>query len=806
MKSENELLNQDIQTLEEELTRSKAERDKVGLKIGHLPVLMLKTFNFSQIESELEEMRKTRKDLDAKNVFLHFTQEQLNAQVLSLEQVVKNLKTENHLLNKGIKNLVEQIQAEKKKFDELSEQYNAENADAEIEFKNLELEMEENKIKYKSLEIELRAKLGEAEFEKCELKKDIEVIENDKSVLKDQLEVLDKSINGLTLDLGEVYKDKEALSDENEIKSTKIEKLEEKNNEYEKKLKAIEEEKESLVLVRNTQVSEIEHLQKANKELENDLKEVDMSKVGLEGANAALGEEVVQLEKNLNELKNRNEVLESEKEKSLEEVNDLKISKQEVEESLLDTQGLVEAMEIKMMDAHTKHRDEAAELADNLKKASAAHENLKEERANLLEINTALSGQVTEALHSIHNLQVRESALQQELVMVKQFMEAAQVEGEEDRIRMMQAEDEILSLTAEMEEVCLQVEDAEVRFKQAASEVERLRGQNEHLTTEIAGVREDSRQQLNTLKTAYNSAVAELTESKEVGRQLLDQMSGLEDDLQAKKEENSKILKDFEERNEEALNEMDKMVQGFEQEKGLLHDKINHLENLRDNLEKTVSEKTEAIHSQKVLIDDSIKNAEFSLNKIEEVTKTNLRLKGNLELRATENLKQKDIIETLKKEVEDYQTKSESHLVQIKELSEQKSDTDRLRMAEMEMCIKLREKLAEAEKGAEAGESAVRSMEAQQIIVMEAEAKLEEEKVKGEDMLLLVNKLKERSEEMETLMSQMDERNEELEAELKGLKEMIEPFKEQLEGFEIEKKSLLSSNEASKEEVSISQA
>ena len=59
-------------------------------------------------------MRKTRKDLDAKNVFLHFTQEQLNAQVLSLEQVVKNLKTENHLLNKGIKNLVEQIQVEKK--------------------------------------------------------------------------------------------------------------------------------------------------------------------------------------------------------------------------------------------------------------------------------------------------------------------------------------------------------------------------------------------------------------------------------------------------------------------------------------------------------------------------------------------------------------------------------------------------------------------------------------------------------------------------------------------------------------------
>ena len=64
----------------------------------------------------------------------------------------------------------------------------------------------------------------------------------------------------------------------------------------------------------------------------------------------------------------------------------------------------------------------------------------------------------------------------------------------------------------------------------------------------------------------------------------------------------------------------------------------------------------------------------------------------------------------------------------IKTLSEEKTDIDRLRTAELEMCIKLREKLAEAEKQAEAGESAVRSMEAQQVIVMEAEAKLEEER------------------------------------------------------------------------------
>ena len=37
--------------------------------------------------------------------------------------------------------------------------------------------------------------------------------------------------------------------------------------------------------------------------------------------------------------------------------------------------------------------------------------------------------------------------------MVKQFMEAAQEDGEQDRIRIMQAEDEILSLQAELVEM-----------------------------------------------------------------------------------------------------------------------------------------------------------------------------------------------------------------------------------------------------------------------------------------------------------------------------------------------------------------
>ena len=767
------------------------------------------------IESELEEMRKIRKDLDAKNVFLHFTQEQLNAQVVSLESVVKNLKTENHLLNKGIKNLVEQVQVEKKKYDELSEQYNSENAEAEVEFKNLQLEMEENKIKSKNLEIELRAKLGEAEFDKCELvksledvKKDLEVSENDKTALKDQFEITEKSFNEISLDLAEVSKHKQELANENEGMTAEIATINAKLTDTEKNLEEVKNERDELKSSSESQLNEIDKLHKDYKELENDLKEIEMSKTGLEGANAALEEEVLQLENNLNEVKKSLEDVESAKEKLTEDLSELKITKQEVEESLLDTQGLVEDMEIRMMEAHNKHKEEATELSGNLRKVTSALDNIKDERASLLEMNTSLSTQVAEALHTIHNLQMREDSLGQELGLVKQFMEAAQAECEEDRMRMMQAEDEILTLQAEMEDAFVRAEQAEAKVQSMGTEAERSRAHIHQLMAEMSGAKEDHKAELSTLKAAYNSSVTELSESKNVGRQLLDRMAALEEELDAKKKENSRILRDFEERNEEALNEMDKMVDTFEQEKSLFSDKIKHLEGLRDNLEKTLSEKTELLTTQKEIIEESRQKMEFSINKIEEFTKTNLRLKGNLELRATENLKLKNQIETMKKEAADLQARTEADQAKMKELTEQKADIDRLRTAELEMCIKLRDKLAKAEKEAEAGESAVRSMEAQQVVVMEVEAKLEEEKIKGEELLAVVRKYKERMEEMESLMSQMDERNEELEEkaaqaseQLKVLQDMVEPFKEQLEGYEMEKNALLSSQAATKDEV-----
>ena len=673
------------------------------------------------------------------------------------------------------------------------------------------------KIKSKNLEIELRAKLGEAEFDKCELiksledlKKDLEVSENDKTVLKDQLEITEKSFNEISLDLAEVSKHKKELTQENEVKEAEIDNLKTKLTDTEKNLEKVETERDELKSSTESQSSVINMLQRDHKELENDLKEMEMSKTGLEGANAALEEEVLQLENNLNEVKKSLEDVESAKEKLVEDVYELKITKQEVEESLLDTQGLVEDMEIKMMEAHNKHKEEATELSDNLRKVTLALDNVKDERTSLLEMNTSLSTQVAEALHTIHNLQVREDSLGQELGLVKQFMEAAQAECEEDRMRMMQAEDEIISLQAEMEDAFIRAEQAEDKVQNIGAEAERYRAHINQLMSEIGGVKEDHKAELTTLKTAYNSAVTELSESKNVGRQLLDRMAGLEDELEAKKKDNSKILRDFEERNEEALNEMDKMVDTFEQEKSLFADKITHLESLRDNLEKTLSKKTELLSTQKNIIEESKQQMEFSINKIEEFTKTNLRLKGNLDLRAKENLKLKEQIEKIKKEAEDHQARTEADQAKMKELTEQKADIDRLRTAELEMCIKLRDKLAKAEKEADAGESAVRSMEAQQVVVMEAEAKLEEEKFKGEELLAVVRKYKERLDEMESLMSQMDQRNEELEEkaalaadQLKALQDMVEPFKEQLEGYEVEKNALLSSQEASKDEVAL---
>ena len=179
---------------------------------------------------------------------------------------------------------------------------------------------------------------------------------------------------------------------------------------------------------------------------------------------------------------------------------------------------------------------------------------------------------MAETLHSIHSLQIRDNK-----------------------------DKKILSLQAELENVYVKYGEVEARSKQV-SEV------NRGLLANI-----------DRLKAQLNTAVAELNESKNVGRQLLEQLGSMEEELSSKKVENSRILKDFEDRNEEALNEMDKMVQGFEQEKSLLYDNIKHLEDLNDNLEKTVSEKTEIIHSQKHKLEETQSKEEVLKDKLKEL-------------------------------------------------------------------------------------------------------------------------------------------------------------------------------------------
>ena len=57
-------------------------------------------------------------------------------------------------------------------------------------------------------------------------------------------------------------------------------------------------------------------------------------------------------------------------------------------------QGLVEAMETKLVDVDGRHREEATELVEKRRQVEKQLEGAREERASLLEINTFLSGQV----------------------------------------------------------------------------------------------------------------------------------------------------------------------------------------------------------------------------------------------------------------------------------------------------------------------------------------------------------------------------------------------------------------------------
>jgi hypothetical protein len=132
--------------------------------------------------------------------------------------------------------------------------------------------------------------------------------------------------------------------------------------------------------------------------------------------------------------------------------------------------------------------------------------------------------------------------------MVKQFMEAAQQDGEQDRIRIMQAEDEILCLQAELDETLVEMEYNQQMVDRLSSE-------------------------LDTVKNAYNLDVDEFRESKSEG------------------------------------------------ERKLLLDNVEHFESLRDNLEKSLSEKMEVVYACKKEVSDTQELLDSFKTKNEEIVK-----------------------------------------------------------------------------------------------------------------------------------------------------------------------------------------
>lgn len=897
LRTEVRLLIQDNRTLEEQLEE---------LRLGR-----------SQAEEEVQEVRRLRgelqakaRDEDARSIFLHFTQEQLNSQVVSLEQVVSSLRQENTLLNRGIFKLVAGLQEEKQKLAELSDAYSKENADSEVEFIQLQEELkqtrsqlEQVKADSKELIIDLRAKLGEGqikrteqdsaleevrqakadlESELAEQRRELEVSDNDKTVLRDSLRQAEVEKNGLALDLAETAK----------AKSEVEEKLSSISKELEAKVAELSDQTQQLAAVtQQLAASEQTGAQKEKEldELRSEVQELEMSKVGTEGELSSLREEVSQLElansetRALHQLLTRRcaeqeEVLEQNREvvAKLEELTRLqnekdkensveiraltaqeellkrekeiaaaektvllgqvsalqsaaslhqeqaeelqtraaeaaseravlesqaaerevavqqlearleeeRMGREELEETLLDTQELVACMEHKLEESHQLHRQEAEKLCGDVKRVQQELEEVRRERTSLIEMNKELSNQVSESLHAIASLQERERSLGEECQYYQAELESSQEESDRDRVRLLQVEDELLSLQAELENTVAELGQTEAQRLEAVQREEHLAGQ------------------LVNIKTVYNSSVEELTEHKTVGRQLLERLQEMEG------EQNSLNLK---------LEGWKYKVQELEGEKALLLEKNNHLEKLRDNLEINISEKISQM--------DSLKGEQGETKtRLEEALKANLRLKGNLELRAEE-------MKTMRKELDDcraqiltttteledtkaqltgvndqlaaeretsaaemlateakhrsLETDLAAKTARVAELEARQQELEAGRAEDIEMISELRLQLVQASQLAEEGESAVRSMEAQQRLLCEAESRQAEYE---EALQQWRNKMA----EAEELMKLMDVRMTATEEENLRLKEMTEPFMEQLENYELEKKALLS--------------
>jgi len=245
-----------------------------------------------------------------------------------------------------------------------------------------------------------------------------------------------------------------------------------------------------------------------------------------------------------------------------------------------------------------------------------------------------------------------------------------------------------------------------------------------------------------------------------------------------------------------------------EVQKKMLEEKKKIEKDLEMRIENLLEEKKDY---KKRVKDELIKAS----NKIEDLTKDNLCLKGSLEVEV-------GVVKDLKLELEvqkeamDETNKKEEHLhIRIENLIDEKNDYERIRMKEVESMVKLRRDLENTREEAQQAKmdledaklsleevaSLKRSMEAQQVVVMESENRAAE----SEEAIAA---WREKMGEMETVMKGLEQRLEEAEEEAnyhreehETLKNMVEPFKDQLESYEMEKKALLSQSEQAHGEV-----
>ena len=156
-------------------------------------------------------------------------------------------------------------------------------------------------------------------------------------------------------------------------------------------------------------------------------------------------------------------------------------------------------------------------------------------------------------------------------------------------------------------------------------------------------------------------------------------------------------------------------------------------------------------------------------NKIEDLTKDNLCLKGSLEVEVGV-VKDLKLALEVQKEAMDETNKKEEHLhIRIENLIDEKNDYERIRMKEVESMVKLRRDLEDTREEAQQAKrdleeaklsleevaSLKRSMEAQQVVVMESENRVAE----SEEAIAA---WREKMEEMETVMKGLEQRLEEV--------------------------------------------